>query len=233
MKYLFFDLEYANGLGGFVCEFGYVITDEQFDFIEEGDIPISPGDNTRFNLGKKKDGTREIELAYSDEYYKSCKKFPKFYDFIKSLICDEETVPIAFSSVNDIWNLFLACKRYQLEPYDYFCFDVQKFVSNHLKTGRVMSLKSSFDQIVGDKVNENIREHYSLDDAKMTAYIFKYICESENIGSFEYLKRYSSTKIDAIGYSLYQLNKKELNDRFKSTKKFKTLEAKKIKMYKN
>ena len=35
LKYLFFDLEYANSKGGInkICEFGYVITNENFDVI--------------------------------------------------------------------------------------------------------------------------------------------------------------------------------------------------------
>ena len=45
MKYLFFDIECSNCHGGIgkMCEFGYVLTDENFNIISQDDIPMSPG----------------------------------------------------------------------------------------------------------------------------------------------------------------------------------------------
>lgn len=45
MKYLFFDIECSNCFNGVgkMCEFGYVLTDENFKIIKMDDIPMSPG----------------------------------------------------------------------------------------------------------------------------------------------------------------------------------------------
>ena len=44
MKYLFFDLEYASQKGGTskICEFGYVVTDENFNILEKDNLIINP-----------------------------------------------------------------------------------------------------------------------------------------------------------------------------------------------
>ena len=45
LKYLFFDIECSNcfGKNPKICEFGYVLTDENFKVIQSDSIPISPG----------------------------------------------------------------------------------------------------------------------------------------------------------------------------------------------
>lgn len=55
MKYLFIDIECADGGKGTICSFGYVIADENFNVIKSEDVIINP--QGRFNLtgreGKK------------------------------------------------------------------------------------------------------------------------------------------------------------------------------------
>ena len=45
MKYLFFDIECSNCFNGVgkMCEFGYVLVDENLQVITADDIPMSPG----------------------------------------------------------------------------------------------------------------------------------------------------------------------------------------------
>lgn len=59
MKYLFFDIECSNCFNkiGKICEFGYVLCDENLSILKKGDIPMSPGKGAgnRFHLkGRKK-----------------------------------------------------------------------------------------------------------------------------------------------------------------------------------
>ena len=44
MKYLFFDLEFASSKGDreHICEFGFVVTNEQFDILDRGNFIINP-----------------------------------------------------------------------------------------------------------------------------------------------------------------------------------------------
>ena len=64
MKYLFFDIECSNCFQGVgkMCEFGYVLTDENLVVMKTGDIPMSPGKGrgNRFNLtGRKHEKDRK------------------------------------------------------------------------------------------------------------------------------------------------------------------------------
>lgn len=47
MRYLFFDIECADGSKA-ICEFGYVLTDEKFNIIRKRNILIDP--ECHFNL---------------------------------------------------------------------------------------------------------------------------------------------------------------------------------------
>ena len=51
MRYLFFDIECADG-NFKICEFGYVITDESFNILTKKNILINP--QCRFNLTGRK-----------------------------------------------------------------------------------------------------------------------------------------------------------------------------------
>jgi hypothetical protein len=83
MKYLFFDIECANCFDGKakICEFGYVLTDEKFNVLQEDTFQINP--RSKFDkLGFKKRG---IKLAYPYEYYYNQPDFKCFYEKIKSV----------------------------------------------------------------------------------------------------------------------------------------------------
>ena len=49
MKYLFFDIECSNCFGGRgkICEFGYVLTNTNFEIIKREVLTISPGKKRR------------------------------------------------------------------------------------------------------------------------------------------------------------------------------------------
>lgn len=85
MKYLFFDIECANRLNK-ICEFGYVLTDENFKILKKDDIPMSPGDKQNKNDQFK---NTEFNWAYDKDYYFECPKFPCYYEFLKTLFEDK------------------------------------------------------------------------------------------------------------------------------------------------
>ncbi len=191
MKYLFFDIECSNCLHGFgkMCEFGYVLTDEKFNVIKKGDIPMSPGkgpDNAFYLRGRK--GEKDLELAYEYDYYLSQPEFPEFYDRIKSMMEDPDTICFAYAMGNDIHHLYHSCKRYKLEPLNYLCYDVQKLASIYLNTGKMMSLKKACLRIVGPHSMTRLIEHLSRDDAEMEKLIFEAVCELTGKDSKELLK---------------------------------------------
>ena len=179
MKYLFFDIECSNCFNGVgkMCEFGYVLMDEQFNITKSGDIPMSPGkgDGSRFHLkGRKHE--KDLELAYEYDYYLSQPEFPAFYGQIKKLIEDPDTICMAYSMDNDIPHLYNACKRYRLKPFNYTCYDVQKLVATWLELKKQMALRKACLEIVGPNSLVKLQEHLSRDDAQMEKLIFEAIC---------------------------------------------------------
>ena len=75
MKYLFFDIECADGGKATICSFGYVIADMDFKIIKREDIIINP--EGRFFLTGRA-GRPDVELAYPIERFKKAPTFPTF-----------------------------------------------------------------------------------------------------------------------------------------------------------
>ena len=96
MRYLFFDIECCDGKH--ICEFGYVITDENFNPLEKKDITINP--KAKFNLTGRPNRP-DIKLFYSEEFYYSSPEFPVFYDEIKRLLEYDEQIIMGHAISND------------------------------------------------------------------------------------------------------------------------------------
>ena len=203
MKYLFFDIECSNCFNGVgkMCEFGYVLTDENFNIMKRGDIPMSPGKGRecRFYLkGRKHE--KDLELAYEYDYYFSQPEFPSFYNQIKRMMEDPGTVCFAYSMDNDISHLHHACTRYKLQPFNYECYDVQKLVAAFLEKKGQMSLKNACLRIVGPNSVVKLQEHLSRDDAEMERLIFEAICILTKTNSKALLEQAQFARTNSIEY---------------------------------
>lgn len=203
MKYLFFDIECSNCHGGIgkMCEFGYVLTDEKFNIISENDIPMSPGKghNNRFDLTGRS-GEKDIELAYDYDFYYSQPEFPSFYNRVKKLVCDPDTICFAYSMGNDIRHLHNSCTRYKLEPFNYTCYDVQVLVAKYLEKKGQMNIENAGKRLVSPDCLVKLEQHLSRDDAKLEMMIFEAICSLEQKTSSELLKEYETTKVNSIEF---------------------------------
>ena len=212
MKYLFFDIECSNCFQGIgkMCEFGYVITDEQFNIIKKEDIPMSPGKgrNNRFYLkGRKHE--KDLELAYDHDYYFSQPEFPSFYKRIKKLMEEPDTICFAYSMDNDIPHLYNSCKRYGLEPFNYECYDVQKLVAAYLDKKGQMSLHNACKTIVGPTSVVRLQEHLSRDDALMEKLIFEAICILTKKDSKTLLEESLFAKTNSLEWMIKQKERSE------------------------
>lgn len=203
MKYLFFDIECSNCFNGVgkMCEFGYVLTDENFNTLKKDDIPMSPGkgEGNRFHLRQRK-GEKDLELAYEYDYYYEQPEFPYFYERIKGLVEDKDTICFAYSMDNDIAHLYHACERYKLKQYNYECYDVQKLVSFYLNDSAQISLHDASKLIVGPNALVKIQEHLSRDDAEMEKLIFEAICEITGRESSSLLKEDEFTHTNSLEF---------------------------------
>ena len=162
---------------------------------------MSPGKgrDSRFYLkGRKHE--KDLELAYEYDYYYSSPEFPLYYDQIKKLMEDPNTVCFAYSMDNDIPHLYHACIRYKKDPISYECYDVQKLVAAYLEKKGQMSLHNACKEIVGPNTMVKLHEHLSRDDAEMEKLIFEAICILTKKKPNELLEESQFARTNSIEY---------------------------------
>lgn len=168
MNYVFFDIECANCYQGRgkICSFGYVITDESFNIVEQHDMIINP--DSKFNLGP------DIKLAYTKSEFKHAPLFPMFYDEIDTLLTDPDSLVFGFSVNNDARYVRDDCKRYSLPHINYRFYDVQQMYMCYQEIKNQPSLVGICEQY---GIDENQDIHKSDDDARMTMEVLKNLCD--------------------------------------------------------
>ena len=167
MKYLFFDIECADGGKATICSFGYVIADMNFKMIKREDIIINP--EGRFFLTGRA-GRPDVELAYPKETFFRAPKFPKFHSKLKALLENEEYYVIGHSIGDDVKYLNKACERYGLEPFKFSYFDTQRMYRELKGAGNLISLEHALEE---NEIDEGFRFHQSVEDARATMFLLK------------------------------------------------------------
>ena len=178
MKYLFFDIECANGGQGTICSFGYVIANMDFQIVEQKDIIMNP--EGRFYLTGRS-GRPDIKLAYPIDTFKKSPKFPACYESIKTLIENEEHYVIGHSVHDDVMYLNKACARYGLEPFKFRYFDTQRMYREVMEDKRQISLANALLTL---GVEDKFKIHRSDEDARATMLLLKALLKKANM-SFE------------------------------------------------
>lgn len=184
MRYLFYDVECSNCFNGEgkICSFGYVITDEDFNVLEKNDLVMNPA--SRFYL-RRKEGRPEIELAYSEEYFRAQPKFDKFYEKIKYMLEEPDQIVMGHSILNDVKHLAYQCKRYKFPCINYRFGDSQliykKFVQHG--SGSQVGLARICEEF--DIHPEHL--HRSDDDAWATMEFVKIICKQKHVSLYRLL----------------------------------------------
>ena len=175
MRYVFFDIECADGGKGSICSFGYVITDESFRELESFDIIINP--ESRFYLvGRAK--RSDIILSYSEDEFRKAPKFPVFYHKIRSLLEAEDQVVVGHSVQDDVGFLCKACARYGLPALN-FCFvDSQSLYSSAYQMSGQLGLDRACEMFSIPKPKD---VHNSEEDARATMLFVEKICKERNI----------------------------------------------------
>lgn len=202
MKYLFFDIECANSFGGTckMCEFGYVLTDNNFNVIQKVDYPMSPGKKSkrdnRFDL-KIYDREPGFKWAYDTDFYYTCEEFPFFYERIKGLLEDEDTLVFGHAVANDLRYLNSAAKRYNLPTLDFSAYDTQVMM-NYFSTQRqnFLGLKDAFLRLCSHEEYIKIQSHLSADDAYMTMRVVQRMCEELEVSLTELIGLCEGSKIN-------------------------------------
>ncbi len=193
MRYVFFDIECANCFDGKgkICSFGYVITDENFQVLQKEDWLMNP--RSRFYLaGRKGD---DIELAYPQSEFRRSPTFPAYYEQIRDLLTAQDQIVVGHAVSNDVKFLMDECRRYQLPHFDYAFYDTQKVYREFKEIRNQVSL----DHILEDFGIEPTCLHKSDDDALMTMWSAKALCQAKNLTLPELFATYPACAGQAQG----------------------------------
>ena len=185
MKYLFFDLEYATSKNRkpIICEFGYVVTDENFNIIEKNNLIINP------NIERDQWDKTVVDdiLTRKVEDYEGSLKFDEYYQIISNLINESKCV-FGFSAYGDVRAFNNNCKAYGLANIDFEFFDIQYFYQKVKSMDHILSLSNCLKDlgIEGDK-----KEHDAEADSFNSMLILKNTLMGLNLNIDELLKIYS------------------------------------------
>ncbi len=204
MNYVFFDVECANCLNGEgkMCSFGFVKTDEAFHILKKKDILMNP--NAKFLLGNVRTG-EGIKLAYPLYRFQRAFTFPKFYQEIKELLEDKDTICFGFAVHQDVSYLSYTCTRYSLPVIRFRFFDIQKMEQRMYQRKN----PSGLDHLIEQFSLNSFTYHRSDDDALMTMEVFLRLLQEKNITVKESLELYPDCLNDT-DYFLFVLKENRL-----------------------
>ena len=180
MRYLFLDTESSNCFGNIykLCEYGFVIADEDFKTMEGGnkDVVINPGEgkDARFNLTGRKGG-RDLVLAHTEEEYKAAHTFDVYYGDLKFLLTQKDIRIFFWAGENDVQAILDNCYRYSKPLIPFVSYDVQIIYRKIMQLKTRPGLKNAMAEL--GLSCEGIVAHRPDDDAKMTLMVLKALCE--------------------------------------------------------
>ena len=172
MKYLSFDIECCDG--AHICEFGYVLIDEQFNVLEKNCLTMNP--EQEFKLTGRVHQS-DIQLAFSEEVYRNSPTFDFYYEKIKQLLTMEDCQIVGFSMKDDADFLCTAYENYWKEPVPFEFLDMQKLYQGYSK----MKGKSSLLNMAKQLNVEDIHFHKSVDDAWAVVRALEEISKKEKL----------------------------------------------------
>lgn len=191
MNYLFFDVECANSFDGVgkICEFGYVLTDENLNVLKHGIHLINP--NAEFQ-----DYVIWHIISYKVEDYYNAPKYPEVYhEHIKDLLELPNTICLGHGIKNDIKYLNDEANRYGLAKIDFQYIDTSYIYKAFYGEEKIKGLKA----IVKEKELGNHKSlHNSEYDSLMTLEYVKLLCMESALSFSDLSNKYHSVRIAQI-----------------------------------
>ena len=165
MRYVAFDIESTDGCfsNGNLCEFGYVVADENFNIIEQNNILVKP-------VTKDFTASFHIKLAYPISVYKKAPPFVDNYERIKSIMCAPDTIVLGHAIHNDIICINAACGVNTLPCYNFRYIDTQLLYSAFNDIPNIMSLDK-----IATAMEEEFLHHRADEDARLSLITLRHI----------------------------------------------------------
>ena len=178
MKYCFFDIECANCFKdnnkisrGKICEFGYLITDENFNKIESAEYIINP--RAPFD-----EYVLTNMLAYPKHVYTAAKDYEFYFNKIKRVFEIEDAIYIGHTIDADAKYLNDEALRYKKPFFNYKFYDAKYMYSAYSNIKSGIGLEK-ISKTFGDRGRHH--EHRAEDDAYTTMFIVKEMCEKMDV----------------------------------------------------
>ena len=171
MRYLFFDCEFANCFEGKekICEFGYVMVDENFNILYKGNIIINP------NIKRNEWDWYALKniLTRKREEYENKLFFPAYYKKIEALIQNSDYI-VGHTIDGDVHALNCELQRYNLPCLNFEFYDIKEIFKSYADTKRSVSVEQMLTElnVSGDK-----KKHDAEADAYNTMVELKTILE--------------------------------------------------------
>ena len=174
MKYLFFDIECSNCFDGTgkICEFGYVLTDEDLCAIDRGIFLVNPDSDFEQYVRWK-------IIKYKVDDYLNAPKYPEVYNsHISHLLKLEDTVFVGHGVKNDVKFLYDEAKRYSLPLPNITVVDAAVIWQRYHNDKNARNLKKLVNEL---GIGNPKTMHNSEYDAQMTVEYTKVLCEKSGM----------------------------------------------------
>lgn len=195
MQYLFFDLEKATSKkGGRICEFGYVIVDENFKIVEENNLIINP------NISDDDWDNYVVEnlLHKTIEEYKSNPKFNHYYQKISNLILSADYV-FGHSLHGDVNTMNTECKRYSRPSINFTFYEIKEFYKEIENIDKIVSVSN---MLIALNITGETLEHDAENDAHNTMLILKSLLEKAQNSVQGLIKQCPNAKLENKNFNM-------------------------------
>lgn len=187
MNYLFFDVECANSFDGVgkICEFGYVLTDENLNVIKQGIHLINPDAEFDWYVKYK-------IISYTIKEYEKAPKYPQIYRMhIQELVELPDTLYVGHGVRDDIKYLNDEANRYNLPRFERQCIDSSQIHRRFYNLSQTKGLKAIVKEL---EIGDHKKLHNSEYDAKMTLEYVKRMCEESGLSFEQLIKKHTKGK---------------------------------------
>ena len=187
MNYLFFDVECANSFDGVgkICEFGYVLTDENLNVIKQGIHLINPDAEFDWYVKYK-------IISYAIKEYEKAPKYPQIYRMhIQELVELPDTLYVGHGVRDDIKYLNDEANRYNLPRFERQCIDSSQIHRRFYDLPQTKGLKAIVKEL---EIGDHKKLHNSEYDAKMTLEYVKRMCEESGLSFEQLIKKHTKGK---------------------------------------
>lgn len=175
MDYLFFDTKRLPPFMGNICEFGYVITDENYILIKKENILIKPfigsecfknGDDIYANL------------TYSEEEYENAETFAQCADKINDLLFRKDTIILGRDLKRIIPTLDIASRVGKIWNLLFTAYDIETILKTFIKNNKKKCSTNELIKELSYDCSKGLTDDRTSDYMELCSIAFKKIKEN-------------------------------------------------------